>query len=393
MRMLPGVSMVTESVIRRLTGVQAPTIHDLRRLAPPSEWPVSDCRAQTAWALARSLCLGDAGVDESKGPSLPARPLDAPVFLDVHSLLCPICSCFSGDSGHVCMPCGHVAHRACLAPWLKKDAHCPICKQAATVSTLEPVDALSIMLRYLDNPKESTLGAVEVPTSTAEHLSEHAPAVDLLRVFQPSVCQVRWGKVHKAWAFFVGECTAFTVASAMCETPWSSTVGLRGIDTVEMDVRMGSASPVCNIARVTTTGIVEAVSILPPTDRALSPGHEVFVMTGDQIVKGKVAASHDVVLDAPSRSTLQLIGAPVVTVVGNVVEVCGVFTAGEVDYRHDSASPTNVVWWHQWAEVERSDLLIEYAQEDLPPIIWPGETYVKGLVSECPGNHGEEAAT
>ncbi|KAI9260233.1 hypothetical protein BY458DRAFT_491756 [Sporodiniella umbellata] len=65
-------------------------------------------------------------------------------------ILCPVChaSLNSDDnSGSVITPCGHVYHKSCVTPWLRKSANCPMCKTKIQVNSLAPI--------FFDEPEES----------------------------------------------------------------------------------------------------------------------------------------------------------------------------------------------------------------------------------------------
>jgi hypothetical protein len=73
----------------------------------------------------------DAGSLEDGG--LPVEALPSTVYSKAaHRILeeeCRICYCGLEDGETVCIlaNCGHVFHRECLAPWIIKQATCPLC--------------------------------------------------------------------------------------------------------------------------------------------------------------------------------------------------------------------------------------------------------------------------
>ena len=183
------------------------------------------------------------------------------------------------------------------------------------------------------------------------------PAWLLAQAVCPSVVRVEWGSGDvKAWAFFVGERQALTVATAVVEAPLEPRllVGMRAAYDVQLDATLGTYIPSRNVASVTTAGIIEERRRLTTSTTRLAEGDTVFCVYGDDtVVRGYVTDQQDVAWET-NGSVVAMAGAPVITIQRDHAVVCGVCTGGMVDMRHqDTVSvPAMVVWMYEWDELK-----------------------------------------
>lgn len=271
-------------------------------------------------------------------------------------------------------------HKACLAKWIETKGTCPCCRAAVQMLDRTDVDYMHLVGDMLTAYEEEDLGPA---VASLTRFDASTPAfLELSKALCESVCHVRSGTHVQGLAFFTGESEAFTVASALCglfPRPLVA-VGYRGIEVLYLDIAAPAACPAHNIAKVTSTGIVEPSQQLPVSRKKLSEGDNVFCVTPDTAYPGFVTPTGDVELVLPDDvSPESIAGAPLITFAGsrNTAHVAGVFTGGVVDAWFTDPRPDcwadhhrMVVWMHEWAALEADECAEMWTDYELSGVIW-----------------------